>query len=250
MSIGEKIMDALLTHPVLKVIRIIVGWIIALCAGLMAVSCTICAPLALFGGLELDSFGERLCYAVLYIALALIFLYLMKWGRRLKNGNIRKSAAKSEPAKSEDNDFRDIKRKILLEAHRLVKTYDIDTKHRCKSELCEFEEFVRTLKTYSGNDHDFITLHLGKYSYQLWERGQCIFGFDGDTEEDFIEKFLTHLFFDRCRSCYKGHYLCVEFDRNAEMNKQICCTDIITGRQCYANTSQDAFCGGQRPLVR
>lgn len=65
-------------------------------------------------------------------------------------------------------DFVPVKQKILLEARRLVDTYHIDTGHHCVRDLCELEEYVHRLKTYPGNDHDFITMHLGKYSCQFW----------------------------------------------------------------------------------
>lgn len=137
-------------------------------------------------------------------------------------------------------DFVPIKQKILLEARRLVETYHIDTRHRCIRDLCELEAYVHRLKTYPGNDHDFITMHQGKYSCQFWERGYCSFGFDGATEEEFIENFLTHLFFRHCRSCYKGHYLCMDFPGNKEKDRQSCCTDVLTGHQCYGSTSAEA----------
>ena len=137
-------------------------------------------------------------------------------------------------------DFDPIKQKILMEAHRLVDTYHIDTGRHCIRDLCELEEYVHRLKTYPGNDHDFITMHLGKYSCQFWERGYCNFGFDGATEEEFIENFLMHLFFRHCRSCYKGHYLCIDLPGNKERDGQICCTDVLTGHQCYGSTSAEA----------
>lgn len=56
-------------------------------------------------------------------------------------------------------DFGPIKQNILLEAHRLVDTYHIDTGHRCIRDLCELEAYVHRLKTFPGNDHDFITMH-------------------------------------------------------------------------------------------
>lgn len=139
-----------------------------------------------------------------------------------------------------DYDFGTVKQNILQEARRLVETYQIDTGHHCIRDLCELEAYVHRLKTYPGKDHDFITMHLGKYSCQFWERGYCNFGFDGVTEEEFIENFLTHLFFRQCRSCYKGHYLCMDFPENKERDGKICCTDVLTGHQCHGSTPTEA----------
>ena len=121
-----------------------------------------------------------------------------------------------------------------------METYHIDTRHRCIRDLCELDEYVHRLKTYPGNDHDFITMHQGKYSCQFWERGYCNFGFDGATEEEFIENFLMHLFFRHCRSCYKGHYLCMDLPGNKERDGKICCTDVLTGHQCHGSTPAEA----------
>lgn len=188
------------------------------------------------------------------LTLALIILVIgfigVRLGAHLKKKMIRKRLLQPtdlQPTEGQqrmqeidmlERDFRDIKEKILLEAHRLIETYEIDPKYYYKIEL--FERFVHTLQTHSGNDHDFITLHLGNYSYQFWERGQCNCGFDGATEEEFVKQFLMYLFFNRCRACYMGHYLCMDFPGNKETDKQICCTDILTGYQCYANTSREA----------
>ena len=139
-----------------------------------------------------------------------------------------------------DYDFGTVKQNILQEARRLVETYQIDTGRHCIRDLCELEEYVHRLKTYPGNDHDFLTMHQGKYSCQFWERGYCNFGFDGVTEEEFIENFLTHLFFRQCRSCYKGHYLCMDFPENKERDGKICCTDVLTGHQCHGSTPTEA----------
>ena len=87
-----------------------------------------------------------------------------------------------------DYDFGTVKQKILREARRLVETYQINTAHHCVRDLCELEEYVRRLKTYPGNDHEFITMHQGKYSCQFWERGSA-----KRTAKSFLKFFIIQI---------------------------------------------------------
>lgn len=89
MKIKERI------RPVLKVIRIIVGCIIALLAGLLAGTCFFCAIAALFGGLELDSFGEQLGLFAIFLILMCVGLRVLIDGCWIKNGTFGKKPAKA-----------------------------------------------------------------------------------------------------------------------------------------------------------
>lgn len=88
MKIKERI------RPVLKVIRIIVGCIIALLAGLLAGACAFCAFVVLFSALKPNAPGEQSGFFLLCFVLFAILFYAMVWGRGIKNGSTGKNQAK------------------------------------------------------------------------------------------------------------------------------------------------------------
>lgn len=71
---------------VLKALRIAAGWIILVFGGLLAGICALCAILALFGGLETESFGEQLGLSAIFLILMCVGICVLIWGRWIKNG--------------------------------------------------------------------------------------------------------------------------------------------------------------------
>lgn len=71
------------------VFRSIFGWLLIVSGVLSGVSGSICAVAALFGGLELDSLGERLGFFVMFLMYTAGSFAILWLGIRLKNGDRR-----------------------------------------------------------------------------------------------------------------------------------------------------------------
>ena len=74
------------------VLRSIFGWFLIVQGGLWGGSAGFCAFAALFGGLEIDSFGERLSVFAISLVMAVGFFAILWLGIRLKNGGQKKIA--------------------------------------------------------------------------------------------------------------------------------------------------------------
>lgn len=72
--------------PVLKALRTALGWILMVLGGFLAGICALCAILALFGGLETESFGEQLGFFAILLILMCVCLCVLIEGRWIKNG--------------------------------------------------------------------------------------------------------------------------------------------------------------------
>lgn len=75
-----------------RILRSIIGWFLIVLGGLWGGSAGICAFAALFGGLEIDSFGERLSFFAISLVMAVGFFAILWLGIRLKNGGQKKIA--------------------------------------------------------------------------------------------------------------------------------------------------------------
>ena len=71
---------------VLKALRIALGWTLMVLGGLLAGDSALCAVLALFGGLETESFGEQLGLFAIFLILMCVGLCVLIVGRWIKNG--------------------------------------------------------------------------------------------------------------------------------------------------------------------
>ena len=72
--------------PVLKALRTALGWILMVLGGFLAGICALCAILALFGGMETESFGEQLGLFAMFLILMCVGLCVLMDGRWIKNG--------------------------------------------------------------------------------------------------------------------------------------------------------------------
>ena len=72
--------------PVLKALRTALGWTLMVLGGLLVGICSLCAILALFGGLETESFGEQLGLFAIFLILMCVGLCVLIEGRWIKNG--------------------------------------------------------------------------------------------------------------------------------------------------------------------
>lgn len=86
---------------VLKAFRTIVAWILMVLGGLLAGICALCAVLALFGGLETDSFREQLTLFVIFLILLCVGICMMIEGRWIKNGKKQVKHAMQKAPKPE-----------------------------------------------------------------------------------------------------------------------------------------------------
>ena len=84
---------------VLKALRIALGWILMVLGGLLAGISALCAILALFGGMETESFGEQLGLFAMFLILMCVGLCVLMGGRWIKNGTFGKKPAKAAPRK-------------------------------------------------------------------------------------------------------------------------------------------------------
>lgn len=88
-------------------LRRIFGWLLIVLGGLLGASSAVCALIALFGGMELDSFGERLRFFATALMMTAAFFTILWLGIRLKNsGRGEKTAPpvkrKSSPANQKE----------------------------------------------------------------------------------------------------------------------------------------------------
>lgn len=88
-------------------LRRIFGWLLIVLGGISGVSSAVCALIALFGGMELDSFGERLSFFATALMMTAAFFTILWLGIRLKNsGRGEKTAPpvkrKSSPANQKE----------------------------------------------------------------------------------------------------------------------------------------------------
>ena len=65
-------------------IRKTFGWILTVLSAYLLIACVFCTGAALFGGLEADSFWERVAQFATFLALDALFLWLLRLGLRLK----------------------------------------------------------------------------------------------------------------------------------------------------------------------
>lgn len=79
-----KLKDA--SKSVLKFIRMAVGWILIVFGGFVAFISGNCAVIALFGGMETDSFGEQVGSCVMFLILVCVGICVQVEGRWIKNG--------------------------------------------------------------------------------------------------------------------------------------------------------------------
>jgi len=84
---------------VLKALRTALGWTLRALGTLLAGICALCAVLALFGGLETESFGEQLGLFAIFLILMCVGLCVLIEGRWIKNGTFSKKPAKAVPRK-------------------------------------------------------------------------------------------------------------------------------------------------------
>lgn len=80
------------------VFRTILGWFLIVQGGLWGVSGGICAIVALFGGMQFNSFGDRLLFFAISLVMTVGFLTILRLGIRLKNGGKKKHTAFPEKA--------------------------------------------------------------------------------------------------------------------------------------------------------
>lgn len=71
---------------VLKALRIALGWTLMVLGGWLGGISALCAILALFGGLETESFGEQLGLFAIFLILMCVGLCVLMVGRWIKNG--------------------------------------------------------------------------------------------------------------------------------------------------------------------
>ena len=88
-------------------LRRIFGWLLIVLGGLLGASSAVCALIALFGGMELDSFGERMRFFATALMMTAAFFTILWLGIRLKNsGRGEKTAPpvkrKSSPANQKE----------------------------------------------------------------------------------------------------------------------------------------------------
>lgn len=74
-------------------LRRIFGWLLIVLGGISGVSSAVCALVALFGGMELDSFGERMRFFATDLMMTAAFFTILWLGIRLKNSGRRNMAA-------------------------------------------------------------------------------------------------------------------------------------------------------------
>ena len=79
---------------VLKSLWTALGWTMIVFGGLLAGICALCALLAIFGGLETESFGEQLGLCIAFLILMCVNLCVRLAGRWLKNGTFARKQAK------------------------------------------------------------------------------------------------------------------------------------------------------------
>ena len=74
-------------------LRRIFGWLLIVLGGISGVSSAVCALVALFGGMEMDSFGERMRFFATDLMMTAAFFTILWLGIRLKNSGRRNMAA-------------------------------------------------------------------------------------------------------------------------------------------------------------
>ncbi len=109
-------------RPVLKAIRIALGWILIVLGGLLAGSSALCAILALFGGLETESFGEQLGLFAIFLILMCVGICVQIEGRWIKNGMFGKKQVKpaAQKVSKSDNPLSTEDQKPLEEIERNI----------------------------------------------------------------------------------------------------------------------------------
>lgn len=122
-----------------RILRSIFKWLLIVLGGLWGVVSLICAFAALFGGLEINTFGERVALFATFLVMAVGFFAILRLGIRLKNGgkkmmadsvkndvtrksmekhNARKAAKKSVPKEDIDHE-----QEITAERAEMLKMY-------------------------------------------------------------------------------------------------------------------------------
>lgn len=80
-------------------LRKTIGWLLTVLSAYLLIACVFCTGAALFGGLEVESFGERVALFVTFLILDALFLLLLRLGLRLKKIPVKQvPAPESEPA--------------------------------------------------------------------------------------------------------------------------------------------------------
>ena len=104
------------------VLRSIFGWFLIVQGGLWGGSAGFCAFAALFGGLEIDSFGERLSFFAISLVMAVGFFAILRLGIRLMNGGKKKisDSVKNDVARKsmEKHNARKAAKELPLFQHR------------------------------------------------------------------------------------------------------------------------------------
>ena len=102
------------------------GWLLIVLGGISGVSSAVCALVALFGGMELDSFGERLIFFATDLMMTAAFFTILWLGIRLKNsGRGEKTAPpvkrKSSPANQKETQKSTDERRLQREKEEILR---------------------------------------------------------------------------------------------------------------------------------
>lgn len=108
------------------VLRSIFGWFLIVLGGISGVSSAFCALAALFGGMELDSFGERMRFFATDLMMTAAFFTILWLGLRLKNsGRGEKTAPpvkrKSSPANQKETQQSTDERRLQREKEEILR---------------------------------------------------------------------------------------------------------------------------------
>ena len=105
-----------------RILRSIFKWLLIVLGGLCGVVSLICAFAALFGGLEINNFGERLALFATFLVMAVGFFAILRLGIRLMNGGKKKisDSVKNDVARKsmEKHNARKAAKELPLFQHR------------------------------------------------------------------------------------------------------------------------------------
>ena len=109
-----------------RILRSIIGWFLIVLGGLWGGSAGFCAFAALFGGLEVDSFGERMRFFATALMMTVAFFTILWLGIRLKNGVRGKMTAapvkrKSSSANQKETQQSTDERRLQREKEELLR---------------------------------------------------------------------------------------------------------------------------------